>query len=157
MGWRASSARASCTSGVCPPGLAAGLPALSLSLGTLLCTLVVYPIAQATSPPHDGNSGSRAATALTRPLPPPPSPSVPKPIPYPHGTRTPAQIAPGPDHGVVESLPNTLLQIEHSPAIQQMALGFCVLVFILNSFSVLVPLLPPSLPAVNSVSSHLQL
>ncbi|EOD03776.1 hypothetical protein EMIHUDRAFT_221947 [Emiliania huxleyi CCMP1516] len=46
-------------------------------------------------------------------------------------------------HGVVESLPNTLLQIEHSQAIQRMALGFCVLalgfcvlVFILNSFSV---------------------
>jgi len=73
-----------------PPWLLIGMEGF---FGTLLCTLVVYPI---------------------------------------------AQIAPGPDHGVVESLPNTLLQIEHSQAIQQMALGFCVLVFILNSFSVLV-------------------
>ena len=37
---------------------------------------------------------------------------------------------------------------------ESQALGFCVLVFILNSFSVLVPLLPPSRPAVNSVSSR---
>ena len=41
-------------------------------------------------------------------------------------------------HGVFEDLDNTMAQLNDNPLLMQMSLAFCVLVFILNSFSVLV-------------------
>lgn len=49
-----------------------------------------------------------------------------------------ASIVPGGDHGVFEDFENTLAQLENNPALVQLSLVFCVSVFILNSFSVLV-------------------
>ena len=45
---------------------------------------------------------------------------------------------PGPDHGSFENPLNTLAMLRNSPAALSLALTFCVLVFVLNSFSVLV-------------------
>ena len=49
-----------------------------------------------------------------------------------------AGMVPGNNHGVFEDLDNTLAQLESNPALLQLSIAFCVLVFILNSFSVLV-------------------
>lgn len=49
-----------------------------------------------------------------------------------------AYVVPGPDHGSFESPFNTLTMLRHSPAAMSLSLTFCVLVFVLNSFSVLV-------------------
>lgn len=49
-----------------------------------------------------------------------------------------AGIVPGSNHGVFEDLDNTMAQLNDNPLLMQMSLAFCVLVFILNSFSVLV-------------------
>lgn len=49
-----------------------------------------------------------------------------------------AGIIPGSNHGVFEDLDNTLAQLSDNPALVQLSIAFCVLVFILNSFSVLV-------------------
>jgi len=49
-----------------------------------------------------------------------------------------AAIVPGADHGVFEDLDNTLAKLDSNPLLVQLSVVFCVLVFILNSFSVLV-------------------
>mmetsp|Transcript_16275 Transcript_16275/g.34904 ORF Transcript_16275/g.34904 Transcript_16275/m.34904 type:complete len:427 (+) Transcript_16275:37-1317(+) len=49
-----------------------------------------------------------------------------------------AGFVPGSDHGVYEDLSNTLAMLKNNPMLLQFSIVFCVLVFILNSFSVLV-------------------
>merc|ERR550537_940712 len=49
-----------------------------------------------------------------------------------------ADFLPGPDHGSIESLDNTLTMLRHNPTLLKLSLIFCVTVFLLNSFSVLV-------------------
>lgn len=49
-----------------------------------------------------------------------------------------AYAVPGPDHGSFENPFNTVAMLRHSPAAMSLSLTFCVLVFVLNSFSVLV-------------------
>jgi len=45
---------------------------------------------------------------------------------------------PGSDHGSIESLSNTLTMLGNNPLLLQLSVIFCITVFILNSFSVLV-------------------
>jgi len=49
-----------------------------------------------------------------------------------------AGFLPGPDHGSIESLDNTLTMLRHNPTLLKLSVIFCVTVFLLNSFSVLV-------------------
>ena len=49
-----------------------------------------------------------------------------------------AGAVPGSNHGVFEDFDNTIAQLTNNPALLQLSIAFCVLVFILNSFSVLV-------------------
>jgi drug/metabolite transporter (DMT)-like permease len=49
-----------------------------------------------------------------------------------------AWLVPGPDHGSFENPLNTYAMLQSSPAAVALSLTFCVLVFVLNSFSVLV-------------------
>jgi len=49
-----------------------------------------------------------------------------------------AGVIPGNNHGVFEDLDNTLAQLDNNPQLLNLSIAFCVLVFILNSFSVLV-------------------
>ena len=49
-----------------------------------------------------------------------------------------AGMVPGGDHGVFEDLGNTLAQLDSKPELVQLSAVFCVSVFVLNSFSVLV-------------------
>ena len=49
-----------------------------------------------------------------------------------------AWLCPGPDHGHFEDPYNTYVKLANSPTACYLALTFCVLVFVLNSFSVLV-------------------
>lgn len=73
-----------------PPWLLIGMEGLC---GTLLCTVLLYPLAWA---------------------------------------------LPGPDHGSFENPLNTIAMLQNSPTALALSLTFCGLVFILNSFSVLV-------------------
>jgi len=45
---------------------------------------------------------------------------------------------PGSDHGSIESLENTITMLNNNPLLMQLSVVFCITVFILNSFSVLV-------------------
>ena len=45
---------------------------------------------------------------------------------------------PGADHGSIESLSNTITMLNNNPVLLQLSIFFCITVFILNSFSVLV-------------------
>ena len=56
-----------------------------------------------------------------------------------------AWLMPGDDNGSYEDPVNTFAMVQNSQEILFLSVTFCVLVFILNSFSVLVPLLPPPL------------
>jgi len=49
-----------------------------------------------------------------------------------------AVYLPGTDHGSIESLSNTLTMLHNNPLLLQLSVVFCITVFILNSFSVLV-------------------
>jgi len=49
-----------------------------------------------------------------------------------------AAMVPGADHGVLEWRENTLAMLQSNPTLVHLSIAFCVLVFILNSFSVLV-------------------
>lgn len=49
-----------------------------------------------------------------------------------------AGVVPGSDHGVFEDLENTLAQLDNNPQLVRLSVVFCVSVFVLNSFSVLV-------------------
>ena len=99
-----------------PPWLLIGMEGLC---GSLLCTLLLYPLAWA---------------------------------------------CPGPDHGSFENPLNTLAMLRNSPTAVYLSCTFCALVFVLNSFSVLVTYMMSSVwhaildtcrPMIESYSAHL--
>ena len=49
-----------------------------------------------------------------------------------------AGLVPGPDHGVYEDFDNTMAKLQDNPNLVLLSALFCVTVFVLNSFSVLV-------------------
>jgi len=49
-----------------------------------------------------------------------------------------AGMLPGADHGSLENVENTLTMLGNNATLRQLSICFCVLVFVLNSFSVLV-------------------
>jgi len=49
-----------------------------------------------------------------------------------------AGLIPGADHGKLEDIDNTIEMLTNSAVLRQLSITFCILVFILNSFSVLV-------------------